>query len=281
MQRMCFLLATVALWMGLAPTWLLAQEEGPVIGVSDAVAVSVEYTAIIGTAITQLVDIGFACYEIVDASGVVDYGYLPVLEDGSYRAYLTADLQQTIVGYPLLFLYDPLDIGFSGPVQVNFMMSGDSVSATFTRIMATGDAAQIRAFLQLMRETGQLSAQQLAQLEARLLVVQAAEVAAAEIAAAVAAETTAVTATNIRLLVTQLTRAFFLHGRVPALTPSTRLVMQESVRIIRAGIANLRVRLADPRNTGQADAIRRSIAQQEERLAQVINWLTTNGVPIP
>ena len=281
MKRMRILLAVVIAGACFAPASSSAQEEGPVFGVSDVVTVSAEESAIIGTAIEALSDAGYAYYEIVDDFGVLDYGYLSVSQDGSYTTYLTAELQQATVSDPLLLLYHPLDDEFSPPVQVSFMMGGDSVSTTFTRTLATGDTAQIRAFLQLMRETGQLSAQQLAQLEARLLVVQAAEVAAAEIAAAVAAEGTAVTAANIRLLVTQLTRALFSHGRVPALTPSTRLIMQESVRTIRAGIASLRARLADPRNASQADAIRRSITQQEERLAQVINWLRTNNVPIP
>ena len=57
--------------------------------------------------------------------------------------------------------------------------------------------------------------------------------------------------------------------------------MQEAVRTIRAGLASLRARLADPRNARQAESIRGSIAVQEGRLTQVINWLTTNGVPIP
>lgn len=251
----CWVLATVVImWAGFAPALSFAQQ-GATLCVSDVVAVSEDQTAIIGTTTAELADIGFAYYEIVDDFGLVDAGFLPVLPDGSYRVYLTTDLQQTIMGDPAILLYRPFDLDGAPPVQVNYMMASDSVTATFTRIMATGDAAQIRAFLQLIRETGQLSAQ----LEARLLVVQAAETAAAivarQIAAARAAETAVVTARNIRGLVTDVIRGMRLHGLNPANSPSTRAILQEAVRVTRAAIDSLRTRLADPRNARQADSI--------------------------
>ncbi|MSR54734.1 MAG: hypothetical protein EXS09_15820 [Gemmataceae bacterium] len=281
MKMMRIVLTAAIMWAGLAPATSFAQEEGPALGVADVVAVTAQQVAIIGTATPELADIGFAYYEVRDDAGILDDGYLPVLPDGSYRTYLSAALGQAAVGDILLMLWNPFADDTAWPVQINFMMGGDSVSATFTRIMATGDTAQIRAFLELMKETGQLSAQQYAQLQARFLVVQAVEVAAADVAAAALAETTAVTAANIGNQVTVLTRALYLHSRVPALTPSTRLIMQEAVRRLRAALASLRARLADPRNARQADGLRASIAVQEGRLTQLVNWLTTNGVPIP
>ncbi len=138
---------------------------------SDVVTLSAERLAVIGTTTQDLSEIGFAYYKIFDDLGILDDGYLPVLPDGSYRAHLSVELGQAAVGDTLLVLWNPFDYETVWPVQINLMMGMDSVSAAFTRIMATGDTAQIRAFLERMKETGQLSAQQYTQLQARLLVV--------------------------------------------------------------------------------------------------------------
>lgn len=166
MARLKFVLAAVTAWACFAPGSSFAQVAGPVFGVSEAVTVSDTRTAIIGTATQTLIDAGAAYYEIVDDLGVLDSGYIPISEDGSYRAFLTAELQVQIVGDPQLLLYDWDSPPASAPTQINFMMSPDTITQTFTRLMATGDAAEIRTFIQTLKDIPGLYGAEIAALEA-------------------------------------------------------------------------------------------------------------------
>lgn len=167
------------IWSGLASTNSLAQQIDTAVGFSNVTIFSDDLKIVNGTTTNELASTGNAYYEFIDFLGVLDFGYLPIEEYGSYQAYLPAWVEQQVVGELVLLLYFPLANEFQLPVQISFLIGGDSVSATFSRLLATGDSAQIRAFLSLMKETGQLSATQITQLQARLAVVEATESAAA------------------------------------------------------------------------------------------------------
>ncbi len=157
-------------------------QDGPAYGLAAVVEVSSEQDVVIGNGPVSLSTLGIAYYEVFDDLGFLDSGFLFVLEYGSFNAFLARDKLQNSIGNPFIILYDPFSDMSNGPVQVSFLMTTNSVTATFARLMASGNVAEIRAFISLMEETGQLTALQISQIRARLLAVQAIEAAAISVA---------------------------------------------------------------------------------------------------
>jgi len=166
MKKMWVLLATVTMWAGFASSTCMAYFAEPVISVSEVVIVSDQETAIIGTATQTLIDSGIAYYEIVDDLGVVDCGYTLISADGSYLVFLSAEREAQIEGIPNVLLYDWDSPPLSEPIQICYMMAGDSVTRSIAQTLATGNSAAIRSLLQVLKGYPGLYEAEIAALEA-------------------------------------------------------------------------------------------------------------------
>ena len=233
-----------------------------------------------------------AYYEVWDNGYYLDSGFVDVSSVGMYTVILPSDGYPQYINSPSVVVWDL--VATETPLAVSLYTVSDTVSQTYARALATGNSEVIRLLLGTLKSLpGYVTATEIAALEARLIVVEAAEaaaivaanaarIAAAELAAAQAAQVQVITAANANAIRGSIMRAFFKQGFQPVVNATTRSTMNSYLQAARVAIANYRSLIAaGGRSPQQLAQLERNIAEQESRVTQILQWFANNAIAVP
>jgi hypothetical protein len=147
-------------------------------------------------------------------------------------------------------------------------MSGspDSVTQTANRLLTSGTAEEIKAFVEIAR--GVISPQMLRSLLAREAYLRT--IALAEWAASLAVN-------QARAFFPKIMNAFFVQGWWPPFNATTLAAMRWYQQVANNIIATYQRMIAGTTDPAKIARWQQDIANQQQRLNDIANWLRANG----